>query len=269
MSKKNILRLWGYEWECAMEGHRIIHPDYPCVFYDKEKISQEKDVVRLTLGEPSQSSVEYWDGAVYYPQYGGGLIRSVDTFSYGYFSAEIMMPKGKGLWPSFWLCGEGSWPLHGEIDICEGYSDNHYLRIFTPYFPWLNPSWKTTTNVHYQEDNKHKQIGARSISAFKFYNPADNFIRYECEWTPDVIRIFMDGKLVRVDTEAVQIFSPLKFNDRVLYRMVRNNDDAVKKHLRNISRMRVIFNLLCEDPKTHRISMNAPMLIRNFKYYPL
>ena len=239
--------LMGFDWQCCMEGGRIIHPDLPYVYYDENKISCQDGVVRLELGTPSQPSVTYWDGTVYYPQYGGGLLRSVDTFSYGTFSAEILTPKGNGLWASFWLCGEGSWADHGEIDICEGYSDNNYFRLFTPYFPWLNPSWKTTNNVHYCIDNEHKQIGSRSVPIIKQpYNPTEDFIKYECRWTPDEIVIYVDGRKIRKDTKAVKYFL---------------HDQGDK--------MRVIFNVLCENPDNHEVSITTPMLIKNFKYQPL
>lgn len=55
--------------------------------------------------------------------YPSGMIRSRQTFRYGYFEARIKLPKGRGLWPAFWLNsdydkrGKLSWPP--EIDIME------------------------------------------------------------------------------------------------------------------------------------------------------
>ena len=239
--------LMGFDWQCCMEGGRIIHPAFPYVYYDETKISSQGDIVRLDLGTPAQTTVKYWDGTIYHPQYGGGLLRSVDTFTYGTFSAEICMPKGKGLWASFWLVGEGSWADHGEIDINEGYSDDDYSALFTHYFPWLNPSWKTTNNIHYTQNGEHKQAGARNVGkCIQPYEPYRSFIKYGCKWSPDEIVFYADGKKVRKDTKAVKHFL---------------HDQGDK--------MRVIFNFWCEDPTTHEISVETPMLIRNFKYQPL
>ena len=233
---------WNYKWECAMEGGRIIHPDYPYVFYDERRVKKKDGVVSLTLGLAMlDHPIHYWNGKDYEPQYGGGLIRSIDTFTYGTFSALIQMPQGGGLWPAFWICGDGCWPQHGEIDISEGYSDNKYFRLFTPYFPWINPSWKTTTNMHYF-DSVDKELGSRSVSIFKQpHNPATSFRKYECKWTPDEIVISIDGKVVRKDTDAVKMFWG--------------------------NRARVIFDALCVNRDD--IHMKTPMLIKEFKYESL
>jgi beta-glucanase (GH16 family) len=55
--------------------------------------------------------------------YPSGMIRSRQTFRYGYFEARIKLPPGRGLFPAFWLNsdydenGNLDWPP--EIDIME------------------------------------------------------------------------------------------------------------------------------------------------------
>jgi beta-glucanase (GH16 family) len=45
------------------------------------------------------------------------------SFTYGKIEARIKLPRGKGLWPAFWMLGtnitEVGWPRCGEIDIME------------------------------------------------------------------------------------------------------------------------------------------------------
>lgn len=56
-------------------------------------------------------------------KYESGMIRSQQTFRYGYFEARIKIPSGKGLHPTFWLNsdydskGRLLWPP--EVDIME------------------------------------------------------------------------------------------------------------------------------------------------------
>lgn len=245
MNENRIDLKWcGYDWQCCMEGGRLIHPEQPWVWYNEGCIGELWFNARLIMVcRQKSNTIQYWDGRTFNPQYGGGLIRSCETFSYGIFSAEIQLPKGKGLWPAFWLCGEGPWPESGEIDIMEGYTDNRCFRLFTPYFPWINPSWTTTTNVHYKLFNKHREIGPRSVSIFKQHKrPWKNSIKYEVKWTPDEIVFSINGGVVRTETEAGKWFSTRE------------------------RRMRVIFDCLCLDPANHKISCERPMYIRNFKY---
>lgn len=237
-----MLEFFGYNWECAMEGGRIIHPNYPYMYYSESCIMiREHRIIELNMRKDPKT-IKYWDETEYKPDYACGLLRSVDTFSHGTFSAEIMMPRGVNLCPSFWLCGVGPWPESGEIDIEEGYSeDTDYFRLFTPYFPWINPSWMTTTNIHYQWNGKHKQLGPRSISIFKQkYCPDSNFLKYECKWEPEKITISINGKVVREDTGAVKLFKSNRAN--------------------------VIFDLFCENKNPR---LDTPMLIKSFEYKPL
>src|ERR1022692_4934068 len=50
-------------------------------------------------------------------------IHTLGKFSqaYGKFEARIKLPYGQGIWPAFWMMGEGAarWPDRGEIDIME------------------------------------------------------------------------------------------------------------------------------------------------------
>lgn len=55
--------------------------------------------------------------------YTSGMIRSKTTFKYGYFEGRFKLPKGRGIWPAFWLNSDGNtdseltWPP--EVDIFE------------------------------------------------------------------------------------------------------------------------------------------------------
>ena len=58
-----------------------------------------------------------------YLDYLTSCIWSIDTFRYGYFECRAVVPKGKGLWPAFWLFGQNG---KDEIDImeCKGERSN-------------------------------------------------------------------------------------------------------------------------------------------------
>ncbi len=56
-------------------------------------------------------------------KYASGMIRSRQTFYYGYYEARVLLPTARGVWPAFWLNsdydadGRLEWPP--EIDIFE------------------------------------------------------------------------------------------------------------------------------------------------------
>ena len=45
--------------------------------------------------------------------------RGKIAFTYGVVSARIKLTAGAGLWPAFWVLGDGRWPDTGEMDVME------------------------------------------------------------------------------------------------------------------------------------------------------
>lgn len=239
-----MLNLFDYKWN-TRTPYGEMNPDNPWMWFDNDAVFDENGIVELSAyREPKE--IHYWDGKTYRPTVACGTISSKDTFQYGRFSAEIQLPKGKNLWPAFWLTGSGEpWPACGEIDIMEGWTNScgGYFRTGIPQPPFLVPSWDTTTNIHWQKDNgEHGFIGSRRLPIIKsIKNPANHFIKYEVEWRPNSITFFVDGK------------------------KVKTYGWEVAQHLLN-KNMRVIFDLWTTG---ENFSCNTPMKIRNFEYKPI
>lgn len=238
-----MIEFCNHKWETKMEGGRIIHPSQPWMWYDEDSICIMKESA-LLIADEKPNEVHYWDGNVYKPTVACGLMRSVEKFEYGRFSAEIKLPEGRNLWPSFWLVGcDDSWPACGEIDIMEAWSNRlGYFRFGIPQPPYLVPCWKTTTNVHWEENEQHRYTGSRSLPIFRSWKrPAKNFIKYEVDWKPDEIVFYVDGKKIRSYGSNV--------SDMLLF-----------------SKMRVIFNVWTTGKDFECKTM---MAVRNFEYKPL
>lgn len=245
----------GFRWEPTMEGNRLIHPDNPWHWVDKEQIKtdpEETDDAIYLYIEPKPNDIKHWDGNTYHSLIGCGGFRSVRHFDYGTFSMDIKAPKGYNLWPSFWLSGDANWPP--EIDAFEAWSyDNNYFVWTQSRFPWLNPGWKTTNNIHYNNDDmEHAHIGSNNISIFKQpKNPTNHFINYKVEWFPDTITFYVNNKVVR------------KVKNEVCHQLVNNLNHPDKTY-----EMDAIINVWCENPEEFKVDMETPLVVKNFKYEP-
>ncbi len=142
-------------------------------WYLPDEILVENGMLRLRA---RPNPVKASDGNTY--PYTSGMVSSHGKFSitYGYFEIRARMPKGKGLWPAFWLLPQdGEWPP--EIDVLELLcQDTH-----TVY-----------TTLHYKTtDNPHLSSGS-SIQAEA--DLSADFHRYGVNWTPDAITWYLDGQ---------------------------------------------------------------------------
>ncbi len=144
-------------------------------WYLPGEVLLESGLLRLRA---RQEPVTGSDGKKY--PYTSGMISSYGKFStaYGYFEIRTRLPKGKGLWPAFWLLpASGEWPP--EIDILEALGSDT-----RSYFTTLH--YKTAKSPHlYQANN--------------FAAPADlseGFHIYAVNWQPNQLTWYFDGQQV-------------------------------------------------------------------------
>lgn len=98
------------------------------------------------------------------------------NFTYGYFEARLKMPKGKGMWPAWWMLKDG-WPP--EIDMLEILcSKPNMLHVNYHY----GPGWN--------QEKSHEQVPDLGFDA------SEDFHTYGFEWTPDYMKYYVDGKQV-------------------------------------------------------------------------
>jgi len=55
--------------------------------------------------------------------------RSKFDFTYGTAAARVKLTAGDGIWPAFWLLGNGEWPDTGEMDILENVGDRGWTNF--------------------------------------------------------------------------------------------------------------------------------------------
>jgi len=108
--------------------------------------------------------------------YTSGMMTTQGKFSqqYGRFEIRCRVPKGKGMWPAFWLLPDSlGWPP--EIDVLEVLGHN--------------PNKVYLTNHFRDEQKKHGSHGG-SWSGPDF---SAQFHEFAVEWSPKAIVWFVDG----------------------------------------------------------------------------
>ena len=101
---------------------------------------------------------------------------------YGRFEARIKVPRGRGVWPAFWLLGNNidsvGWPRCGEIDIMEHIGREPSTVYGTIHGPGYSGADGLSGSYIFRNNQK----------------AADEFHVYAVEWTRNEIRWFVDGK---------------------------------------------------------------------------
>ena len=118
------------------------------------------------------------------PNWATGLVSSKDSYTYGWFEAQIKLPTQKWMWSAFWLMGSDGWPP--EIDIFEALTGEDAEDI------------SMLPNIHW--GGKGSTIfpkGDWGAPRIKLKSPNQRWIQYACHWTPGFIRIYMDCHLVQ------------------------------------------------------------------------
>lgn len=116
-------------------------------------------------------------------------------FTYGRAEARIRMPDAVGVWPAFWLLGNGDWPASGEIDIMEYVGEKDWTGVALH-----GPGYSGETPL-----------------VNKFFFPAGvdvtQWHTYAVEWTTDRILFLVDDHVTyRVTRSMVENYGKWRFD---------------------------------------------------------
>ncbi|GHJ41374.1 ricin-type beta-trefoil lectin domain protein [Streptomyces sp. TS71-3] len=107
---------------------------------------------------------------------------------YGHIETRMKIPRGQGMWPAFWMLGNGGggWPAQGEIDIMENIGKEPGTVHGTIHGPGYSGSGG---------------IGAGySLPGGQAF--ADNFHTFAIDWAPNSIKWSVDGNVYQTRTPA-------------------------------------------------------------------
>ena len=115
--------LWSYNIGKGINGWGNKEEQY---YTDRpQNIKVENGVLKITARRERYMGSSYTSARI--------ISKGKYEKKYGRIEARIKLPRGKGLWPAFWMLGANSdtviWPQCGEIDIME-YLGNSPTKIF-------------------------------------------------------------------------------------------------------------------------------------------
>ena len=158
-------------------------------YHQTENVTVQNGILKITANREQKYNQQYWSPDGYTTadfDYTSGEIWSKQRFSFGKYEARIKIPKGKGLWPAFWLYGDGT---NGEeIDIFEFWNEkgNRYRRRL------LSRVMHMTVHYDFDDNNRVEYIGYKK----KAKDFSNDFHIFTLIYTKAYIKWLVDGELV-------------------------------------------------------------------------
>jgi beta-glucanase (GH16 family) len=128
------------------------------------------------------------------------------SFKFGRVDIRAILPKGKGIWPAFWMMPQdnvyGNWPKSGEIDILElvGHEAN-----------------KAYATVHFGPGPGSTNISRGYSLPAGVFN--DQFHVFSMEWEQDQMKFYIDDNLYSTVTKADLGANNYPFNEQFYFIM--------------------------------------------------
>ena len=123
--------------------------------------------------------------------------RNKFEFEYGRAEARIKLTNGAGLWPAWWILGNGPWPATGEIDIMENIGDAAWASAAV-HGPGYSGETPFVERYHFPKNNDATQWHV-----------------YAVNWTPDAMVFEYDGKpMYRVTNAMTDKYGQWAFSNK-------------------------------------------------------
>lgn len=158
------------------------------------------------------STCRRWNGEEESKNYTTGALISQEAFKYGYFEIKCKIPElsnsnntGKGFSPTFWL-----WPVEPNA-----YDNTPVTWSEIDFFEIDGENNLVTNNIHFNSSNLSNHWSLRNpnlsnIDEDDFIANFNSFHTFGCEWTPNYISFYCDGKLIQTSyTEHANDLLPM------------------------------------------------------------
>jgi beta-glucanase (GH16 family) len=206
------------KWVVQTTAASGFHSGVECFVNSPNNVSVSGGMLRLTARQESAQFVCADPQGNYTTQYTSGTVNGLGKFSqtYGRFEVRAQLPAAtvRGLQETLWLWPVnqfkyGLWPLSGEIDFAEVYSD--YAGWNIPYLHYgvdqSTVNWTTNTNVYTALPAPYNQPGMNCRIAVGQFNT------YTVVWQPGQIVLQVNNQNCIVDNySATNVAPPAPFD---------------------------------------------------------
>lgn len=159
---------------------------------------------------------QLWGGsgaAPGYPNYNGFYERDFATdgkfaMQYGFFEMECKLPRGRGLFPAFWLFNHAASEnvIHTEIDVMEAYPGGYDGNVNAFLYADVNlrPTDYVFTVWNNQVTNDragHQRMAGGSNSYFPTKDLSATYNVYGCRWDSSGITPYFNGQPLYVKAD--------------------------------------------------------------------
>ena len=199
----------------AADGWQLVWQDE----FDGEKLSSEKWNV-LTREQSKHSELQYYLPDEVYLEKGCLRLRSrvrdfgsqhytsgrVDTSGkfapvYGRFEIRARLPGGQGLWPAHWLYPQNrNWQMERLMAQVVASGQESLIPEERPWYSEIDiMEFLGHTNIVYGTLHYCTFDGQKKSSSGNWKGTSDftkDFHVYALEWRPDIMRWFVDGRLI-------------------------------------------------------------------------
>ena len=146
-------------------------------YYTRSNAYAENGILSITAKKEAYRGYQYTSARL--------VTRNKFDFTHGRVEVRAKLPAGKGTWPAIWMLGSdylsNEWPRCGEIDIMEQKGSDKNTVLGTTHWYEYGPAPAYVGNASHSV-NKNLPTSTTEFHV------------YALEWTPSLIKIFVDDK---------------------------------------------------------------------------